>query len=55
MDLTKYVARPILARALFLYLVHVTNDMAKAIELALLALDQNQVCLISSSITHTHM
>jgi tetratricopeptide repeat protein 8 len=43
MDLTKYATRPILARALFLYLVHVANDMAKAIELGLLALDQSQV------------
>jgi hypothetical protein len=36
----RYASRPILAKALFLYTIHVLNDVAKAAELATLALQQ---------------
>lgn len=40
LDLRKYAARPAMAKALFLYMLHVTNDTLKAIELAAVATEQ---------------
>lgn len=37
LNLRKYAARPILAKALFQYIIHVLNSSNKALELAMLA------------------